>query len=43
MDLFGDADEINEELAAITAGLDDIDMADLVKQAHDVRAALGKR
>ena len=43
MDLFGDADEVNEELAAITAGLDDIDMADLVAQVRDIRAVLGKQ
>ena len=43
MDLFGDADEVNEELAAITAGLDDIDMADLVAQIRDIRAVLAKK
>ena len=31
------------ELAAITAGLDDIDMADLVAQVRDIRGILTKR
>ena len=43
MDLFGDADEVNEELAALTAGLDDIDMGDLLAQVRDVRSILAKR
>ena len=43
MDLFGDADAVNEELAALTDGLDEIDMADLLAQVRDIRAVLGKR
>ncbi|MCH7981701.1 MAG: hypothetical protein J4N31_03545 [Chloroflexi bacterium] len=43
MDLFSDAEDINEELAAITAGLPDIDMAELVAQARDIHEILAKR
>ena len=43
MDLFGDADEVNEELAALTAGLDDVPMGDLLAQVRDVRSILAKR
>ena len=43
MDLFGDADEVNEELAALTDGLDEIDMGSLLAQVRDIRAILTKR
>ena len=43
MDLFGDADEVNEELAALTAGLDDVPMGDLLAQVRDMREILAKR
>ena len=43
MDLFGDADEVNEELTALTAGLEDVAIGDLLAQVCDIRGVLGKR
>ena len=43
MDLFGDADEVNEELTLLVAGLDDIDIADLLTQVQDIRGILDRR
>ena len=43
MDLFVDADEVNEELAALTAGLDDVDINDLVAQVREIRGVLDQR
>ena len=43
MDVFGDADEVNEELAALTAGLDDVDINDLVAQVREIRGVLDQR
>ena len=43
MDLFGDADEVNEELTALTAGLEDVAIGDLLAQVRDIRGVLGKR
>ena len=43
MDLFGEVDEVNEELAALTLGLDDVAMGDLPARGRDIRAGLGQR
>ncbi len=43
MDLFVDADEVNEELAVLTAGLDDVDLNDLVAQVREIRGVLDQR
>ena len=43
MDLFEEDDEINEELAALTAGLEDVAIGDLLAQVKDIRAILDRR
>ena len=43
MDLFGDVDEVNEELASLTVGLDDVDINDLVAQVREIRGVLDQR
>ena len=43
MDLFGDGDDVNEELAALTVGLDDVDIVDLLARVQDVRGILDER
>ena len=43
MDLFTEEDEVNEELAAMTAGLDEVDMGDLLAQVRDIRRILDRR
>ena len=43
MDLFGDADDVNEELAALTDSLEDVDMGDLLAQVRDIQGILSKR
>ena len=42
MDLFDDVDEVNEELALLTAGLDDVDIGDLLAQVRDIRGILDR-
>ena len=43
MDLFDDTEEVNEELALLTAGLDDVDIGDLLAQVRDIRGILDRR
>ena len=44
MDVFtNDREEVNEELIALTVGLDDIAIADLLTQAQDIRGILRER